>query len=54
MRKVYVEPKSEITLKNIEGYFTKIVNKYGTGAKIDCPKEHLGKTVYIIIPKPKK
>ena len=54
MRKVLIEPQSEITVKNIEGYFIKTVNKYGTGAKIDCLKEHLGKIVYVIIPKTKK
>lgn len=51
MRKVLIEPKSKITLENIEGYYIKTVTKYGTGAKIDCLKEHLGKTAYIIIPK---
>ena len=54
MRKVQIEPKSKITLENIEGYYIKTVTKYGTGAKIDCLKEHLGKTAYVIIPKTKK
>ncbi|MCG2717798.1 MAG: DUF2080 family transposase-associated protein [Nanoarchaeota archaeon] len=25
------------------------VTKFGTGAKVDCPKEYLGKDVYLII-----
>jgi hypothetical protein len=25
------------------------VTAYGTGAKVTCPKEYLGKTVYLII-----
>jgi len=25
------------------------VSKFGTGAKVDCPKEFLGKTVYLVV-----
>jgi hypothetical protein len=25
------------------------VTAYGTGAKVTCPKEYLGKTVYLVI-----
>ena len=34
-----------------ETIIEKTVTKFGTGAKVDCPKEHLGKKVYIIIRK---
>lgn len=27
----------------------KTVTKFGTGAKVDCPKEYLGRKVYIVI-----
>jgi putative transposon-encoded protein len=27
----------------------KKVTPFGTGAKVDCPKEYLGKTVYLVI-----
>jgi putative transposon-encoded protein len=54
MRKVQIETKSKISFENIEGYYVKTVTKYGTGAKIDCLKEHLGKIVYVIVPKMKK
>ncbi len=27
----------------------KTVTKFGTGAKVDCPKEYLGRKVYLII-----
>jgi len=40
---------NEITVKNIRGYFEKRVTKFGTGAKIDIPKEHLGKMVVILV-----
>ena len=34
-----------------ETIIEKTVTKFGSGAKIDCPKEHLGKKVYIIVRK---
>ncbi|MCK5601419.1 DUF2080 family transposase-associated protein [Candidatus Pacearchaeota archaeon] len=33
----------------ILGFFEKRVTKFGNGAKIDCPKEFLGKRVYVVI-----
>ncbi len=27
----------------------KTVTKFGTGAKVDCPKEYLGRKVYLLI-----
>ena len=30
-------------------FFEKRVTKFGNGAKIDCPKEFLGKRVYVVI-----
>ncbi|MFH1072001.1 MAG: DUF2080 family transposase-associated protein [Nanoarchaeota archaeon] len=29
----------------------KTVTKFGTGAKLDCPKEYLGRKTYILIRK---
>lgn len=29
--------------------FKKEVTEFGNGAKIGCPKEHLGKTVYVVV-----
>ena len=40
---------SRVEVKNIEGYFIRTVTKFGNSAKIDCPKEYLGRTVYVII-----
>lgn len=42
-------PESEIKIKNPRIFFKKKVTKFGTGAKIDCPKEHLHKEAYVII-----
>jgi len=48
-RKVRVEVDSELHLKNIHGFIVRKVTAFGTGAKVDCPKEFLGKTVYLVI-----
>ncbi|MEW5897282.1 MAG: DUF2080 family transposase-associated protein, partial [Nanoarchaeota archaeon] len=42
MRKISIVSSNEISIKNIHGYFEKRVTKFGTGAKVDVPKEHLG------------
>ena len=34
-----------------ETIIEKTVTKFGSGAKLDCPKAHLGKKTYIIIRK---
>jgi len=49
MRKIKIIPKTELKIKNIKGFLKKRVTKFGTGAKIDCPKEFLNKIAYIII-----
>ena len=51
MRRVkIVDKKLEIT-DDIEVLFEKTINKFGTGAKIDAPKEHIGKKVYVLVRK---
>lgn len=35
----------------IEFLFEKTITKFGTGAKIDAPKELLGKKVYVLVRK---
>lgn len=49
MRKIKTVISNEISVKNIKGYFEREVNKFGTGAKIDAPKEYLGKKVIILV-----
>ena len=42
--------KERIMLEDkIEGFFEKVVTKFGTGAKIDCPRAFIGKRVYVVI-----
>lgn len=49
MKKVEVESKRELKIKDIEGFLIKKVTPFGTGAKVDCPKEYIGKKVYLVI-----
>ena len=49
MRKIPTILTNELNVKNISGYFEKTVTKFGTGAKIDAPKEYLGKKVIILV-----
>ena len=49
MKKVEINFKSKLSLENIKGFLKRKVTKFGNGAKVDCPKEYLDKTVYLII-----
>jgi putative transposon-encoded protein len=42
----------KLTLSDeIETIYEKKITKFGTGAKIDAPKEHIGKKVYVLVRK---
>ena len=49
MRKISIKTVNEIKVSNIKGYFEKVVTKFGTGAKVDIPKEFLGREVVILV-----
>ena len=49
MRKIKTIISNEIEIKNIKGYFEHKVTKFGTGAKIDCPKKYIGCEVVILV-----
>ncbi len=49
MKKAKLKPTAEITVKGIKGFLIKKVTPFGTGAKVDCPKEYLEHKVYLII-----
>lgn len=44
-----LNPKTKITIENIEGMLQKKVTAFGNGAKVDCLKEYIGRSAYIII-----
>ena len=49
MKKVKIVEKSTLTLKGIKCFLEREVKPFGTGAKVDCPKEYLGRKVYLVI-----
>ena len=49
MKIIKLKTKSELNIKNMMGFLKRKVTKFGTSAKVDCPKEYLGKTVYLVI-----
>jgi len=48
MRIVKVETKSSLRLENIDGFIVREVTAFGTSAKVSCPKEFLGRKVYLV------
>ena len=52
MRKIKVE-RGNLELKDngIEVIYEKTITNFGNGAKIDAPKEYLGRKVYVLIRK---
>lgn len=48
-RKVNLVTTNELTLKGITGFIKRKVTAHGTGAKVTCPKEYLGKTAYLVL-----
>ena len=51
MRRIQIKRDRLILTDSVLGFFEKVVTPFGTGAKIDCPKEFLGRRVYVIIRK---
>lgn len=49
MKRVKFESKNKLILTNIEGFVRRKVTKFGNSAKVSCPKEYLGKKVYLVI-----
>jgi putative transposon-encoded protein len=49
MKHVAITATTKLSIQNIAGFYIRTVTKQGNSAKVDCPKEHLGKTVYLVI-----
>lgn len=49
MKKVKLELATELRVTGILGFIKRKVTPFGNGAKVDCPKEYLRKTVYLVI-----
>jgi putative transposon-encoded protein len=50
-RKIMVKKNKLNFEEEFEWMFEKNITKFGTGAKIDAPKEHIGKRVLVFIKK---
>jgi putative transposon-encoded protein len=48
-RKLVLTKGRLILTEEIEGFIRKKVTPFGTGAKVDCPKEFIGRTAYLVI-----
>ena len=49
MRRIEVDKGKLVLTEGVIGFFQITVTKFGTGAKIDCPKEYLNKTVFVVV-----
>jgi putative transposon-encoded protein len=48
MKKVEIKTDSKLVLTNIEGFVKRKVVPFGNSAKVSCPKEYLGREVYLV------
>jgi putative transposon-encoded protein len=49
MKRIPMKTETELAIRNIEGFYIRKVTPFGTSAKVDCPKIHMGKTVYLVV-----
>lgn len=49
MKRVKVVEKSTLTLEGIKCFLERVVKPFGTSARIDFPKEFIGKKVYVVV-----
>jgi len=49
MKRVNIFNKTTLTLKGIKCFLEREVKPFGTSARIDFPKEFIGKKVYVIV-----
>ncbi|MBU0459626.1 MAG: DUF2080 family transposase-associated protein [Nanoarchaeota archaeon] len=51
MRKIPIVKKTKLIVEDINGFVIRKVTPFGTSAKVSCPKEYLGQTVYLVFTK---
>jgi len=49
MARYKLREKTELTVSGIVGFFEGKVTIIGNGAKIGCPKEFIGRRVYVVV-----
>jgi len=53
MKRVEIIKKTKLTIENIDGFMIREVTPFGTSAKVSCPKEYMGRKVYLVFPNDK-
>ena len=48
-RELILTKENIVLTDEIEGFIQKKVTSFGTGAHVTCPKEYLGRTIYLVI-----
>lgn len=51
MRKIKINKGDLVVKDGLAGFFEKEIVPHGNGAKVLCPKEHIGKKAYVLIRK---
>ena len=49
MKRVKIINKTTLSLKGIKCFLERVVKPFGTSARIDFPKEFIGKKVYVVV-----
>jgi putative transposon-encoded protein len=49
MKQVRLQVANHLEIQNIEGFMIRRVTPFGNSAKVDCPKQYLGREVYLVI-----
>ena len=49
MKKIPMNVTNSLEIEGIQGFFVKTVTRFGTTAMVDCPKELIGSTVYLVV-----
>ena len=49
MKKVPISVQSHFEIDGVYGVVVRKVTKFGNSAKVNCPKEFLDRTVYLVI-----
>lgn len=48
MKRIKMTTQTRLVIEGIEGFMIREVTPFGTSAKVSCPKEYLGRKVYLI------
>ena len=49
MKRILINKGKLLLEQKVVGFFQKKVTNFGTGAKVDCTREYIGKTAYVVI-----